>query len=548
MFSLINQIVNNINRTRVYLILANVFLVFFLILFGNLGVLPLPPGNFVFVVMLVLALALYRPSWAFLFFIGTIPLENINLAPMAWGLAIRPYQLLGAAAILGVLFRHFSGKLYFKLLKPQRLDYLLIIFILSGLLSALFWPDKNVTFKIVFILSTFFALYALVRNYIQTEDDVKKVIPFVLSSGMVITFYGIWQNIRFLQGLNGFEVMPGRPNSTFTEPDWLGMYLVLLLSVIYTLWFHFIKKDNSGIDELKIQNAKIKITIQNSKLLWLFIYLILIFILLVLTVSRSAWLGAAAVTVIFLWIFFTDLRFKNWRWKETIYLKLKIVASLIISLAIVYIFHLTNFQLGNRIQSTGTGLQKITIACENRDAINRVSTDTVIENVAELEKYGCRHINLEDIEKEKAEGKEVLEIYRHDPNVKIRSVIYQKSWQEIKQHSILGIGWGRISGVLGTDERGISLNSSNLFLEVWLGSGIVGLFMLVIFLGYIFFSGIKRYFYSRDHLSKTMGLFIIISWFAIIIPNLFNAGILLGFFWVWLAISQVKSGGKLESS
>ena len=35
-------------------------------------------------------------------------------------------------------------------------------------------------------------------------------------------------------------------------------------------------------------------------------------------------------------------------------------------------------------------------------------------------------------------------------------------------------------------------------------------------------------------------LFLILSFFAILIPNLFNAGIMLGFLWIYLAIANMK--------
>jgi hypothetical protein len=212
---------------------------------------------------------------------------------------------------------------------------------------------------------------------------------------------------------------------------------------------------------------------------------------------------------------------------------------------IVYLLNLTDFQLGNRIQSTGTGLQKITVACDpNCDAETRqclVSAGAIIDNISELTQYACYHINLEDIEKEKAAGNIISEIYRKDPNVNIRAEIYQKSQQEIKKNPILGIGWGNIGKILGTDERGTPLNSSNIFLEVWLGSGLLGILAFVAILGYILFNAIRNFFHTSDRMQKTFSLFVIVSWFGLVIFNLFNAGILLGFFWVWLGIMNLQT-------
>ena len=443
-----------------WLLLGNVVLVFFLILLNNLGVIPLREGDFIFFTFLILALALYRPGWVFLFFIGLIPLEIINLAPATFGITIRPYQLVGALIILSIIVRFFSRKLNFKLAKLKWPDYLLMVIVASAFLSALANMKTGMgAMKLSLILASFAALYFLVRNYIQNIDDLKKVIPFFLSSSVVIVLYGIWQNIQFMQGFNGFEAMPGRPNATFTEADWLGIYLALLLSVGYILVYFF---------QLKLENNTEKIT--NSKIykIFLFCFLVFCFILLIITVSRSAWLGAFVSLGVFLVAIFTNLKIdlKNLEWGETIKTKLVIVPALVVAVIAIYIFHLTNFQLGNRIQSTGSGQQKITVSCEEK-----IDLPESVESVADLDQYNCRHINLEEIDSEKANGKYISEIFRKDPNVSIRSQIYRKSWEEIKKHPILGIGWGNIGNVLGQDERGATLNSSNIFLEVWLGSG-----------------------------------------------------------------------------
>jgi hypothetical protein len=543
MLSQLQQFVNSINKPKYYLLLANVLLVFFLILLGNLKVIPLDASDFVFFALLVFMLAIYRPSWAFLIFVGLVPLENINLAPTELGMAVRPYQFLGALLIVALLLRFFTKRLNFKLIKLKLPDYLVIVMTLAGFLSVAAAPDKFVSLKLAVIFATFAALYFLVRNFIQNTDDLKKIIPFFLSSSVVVIFYGIWQNWAYLHNLNNFEVMPGRPNGTFTEADWLGMFLVIVISMFFVLI-----RDRDAISsagdsiylggtDAQILNFRLEIFNEFSMTKFLnYILLVISFILLILTVSRSAWLAALFTMLMLLFIIWTDLRFNVWRWKESIYSGLKILASLVVAVGLIYIFNLTDFQLGNRIQSTGTGLQQITIACAQKINLpEKIATDS------ELTPYACRQINLQDIAANQNEGKYVTSIYRNDPNVATRNEIYQKSLAQIKNNPALGIGWGSISQILGTDARGVPLNSSNIFLETWLGAGLVGFLALVILLGYILFTAVKNYFYASDDLQKTTNLFVIISWFGLVITNLFNAGIFLGFFWVWLAVT-IQSG------
>ena len=514
-----NQIFNTFNKTKSYLIIANVLLVFFLILLSNLGILPLHQNDFIFFAFLTLAFALYRPGWAFLFFIGTLALENINLAPKELGITLRPYQFIGALTMLAIIIRIAVRRINFELPKLKWPDALIGLIILSGFISVINAPDKMLSFKLSIIIVSFGILYALIRIYIQNFEDLKKIVPFFLSSSVIVIIYGIWQNIRFAHNLLSFEVMPGRPNATFAEPDWLGVYLTFCAAVGFSILFYL--------------RFKLKEKFISSQMFLLFIFLVACFVSLILTVSRSAWLTAFLLYVIYATIVWTDLKFKpkDWRFWETARHKWFTVGAMAMALILVYAFHLTTFKLFERAQSTG-GMQKITIACEKE-----VALPSFIPNINELNNYACQHINLEDIEKNKAANKFVTEILRNDPNVNTRKIIYQKSWQEIKNHPILGIGWGSIGKILGIDARGASLNSSNIFLEVYLGSGISGFLAFIGLWIWIIISGIKNF--RQDEEKKIYGLLLILGAVALVVPNLFNAGIMLGTLWLFFGISFI---------
>ncbi|MDP1833443.1 MAG: O-antigen ligase family protein [Candidatus Moranbacteria bacterium] len=526
------------NQNRIFLLGANVSLVLFLIILSNLEILPMGMGDFVFFAILTLALALYRPGWVFLFFASTIMLENINLAPIELGIAIRPYQFFGGMTILAMLIRLLAKRLDFKLARLVWPDYLVIVLALAGFLSAIGSPARGVSLKQSIVLASFAALYFLTRNFLQTSGDIKKTIPFFLSSSATMVGYGIWQNARFAHNLPSFEVMPGRSNATFAEADWLGIYLSLLLAVIYSLIFYLSRKKEASLaGDVQISNFKFQI-FQTT----LYSMLIATYALLILTVSRSAWLGALGVTFIFLFVVFTRLKFRpgDWRWKDVIGFKIRIIGALAISVAAVYFFNLTDFQLGNRLQSTGTGLQKITISCQNEE-LSPNEGDLV--PVEELENIGCRHIDLEEIANEKARGNFVTEVYRDDPNVSIRSAIYGKSWGLIKAHPFWGIGWGSISVYLGQDERGAGLNASNIFLEVWLGSGLIGLVAFIL-LWMVVLARALVDFLQDDPEMENVGIFLLLGFFAILIPNLFNSGIMLGYLWLFLGASFIDNKVK----
>jgi O-antigen ligase len=330
--------------------------------------------------------------------------------------------------------------------------------------------------------------------------------------------------------------MPGRPNGTLPEADWLGLYLLGLLSASYALIYYLTKYTKDA--------KKVALT---------YVYLFLVFATLIISVSRSAWLGAIILTIIYFLYVFTEFKFnyKDWQWRRIIKIKLSVLAVFLVSLFAVYFLHLTTFQLWNRAVSTG-GAQKITISCDpdcGRDALQCVSTGVIIHDVSELAKYNCRHINLEEIEAEKNKGRIITEIERDDPNVNVRAEIYRKSFEEIKNHPVIGIGFENIASVLGQDGRGVNLNSSNIFLEVWLGSGIFGLLSFVFFLGYILLNAVRNIWQAKDPEKVVFALFILLSGLGIIIFNLFNAGLLLGIFWVWLGIgSMFKQDDCIERS
>ncbi len=518
-----------LKRKKVFwLVVASALLVFFLILLNNLKIVPLQWSDFIFFTLLVLALAFYRPSWTFILFLSTIPLENINLTPLILGVTLRPYQFFGALTIVAILIKIITQKLNFRLQKLKAEDYLIIFMLVSGLVTALLGNPifRLANLKLIFILLSFVGFYFLSKNYLQNKNDIKKMMPFLFSTSGVVIIYGLWQNIRFSQGLSSFEVMLGRPNATFTEADWLGVYLVLILSLSYALFFYFAHTLNTP------KNIRARFFVISNYVLLLAVYM-----LLILTVSRSAWLAGVVVTGLFLLIVLTNLQFnfQKWKGKETLIWSGKLFTTFLVSLALIFLFKLTIFQLFNRVQSTQTGLQKITVACEisNKKDFN---LPTQIENVSELKKYGCRFIKLEEIKKAKKAGEIVTQTYRPDPNVVVRGQIYQKSWQAIKEHPLLGIGWGSIGPMLGQDEQGNYLNASNIFLETWLGLGMGGFLALVVLWIIILFRAIKSYRQANGYLAKSWNLFIIISWVGWLIVNLFNAGMLLGVFWLWLGV------------
>lgn len=522
MLRILEKLLRSIDPTRIALLFGSVVFSVALIALHNSGILPLGLGDFVFFSFLVLLFALYRPEWTFLFFIGSLPFEVVNVAPVEIGIMLRPYQWIGILTLAAVAILFFSGRLSFSFPKIRRLDGLLFLFWMGSLLAISGAPDRSVSLKQSIILLSFIALYALVRIFVRTIDDLKVSLAFFLGSATVVALYAIWQNVRFVMGLDAFEIMPGRPNSVFTEPDWLGVYDMVMICLVYVLLFY---QHRFGATKFHV-----------PKYVGLYGALLLFFVTLILTVARSAWLGVVVVTGVFLaCILMRDTKsISEWKWRSAIFQAIGIVFVGVASLGVVMVFHLTTFQLSNRAQSVASGLQKITVACETDTALPEK-----IGTIDELAAYGCRHITLEEKEMVRTGGETVKEIYRNDPNVDIRKLIYMKTRNVLGEHFLTGVGWGSSGLFLGRDERGAGLNASNMFLEVWLGSGLIGLIAFAVLWFSIGIMSLRQLFvmYQEDASRIAVYLFIVLSWIGLTIFNLFNSGVLLGFFWVWLAIA-----------
>jgi hypothetical protein len=269
-------------------------------------------------------------------------------------------------------------------MEPRWFDAFWPLVAVGGFLGIAMAPDIILSAKQAVIVTSFVGLYFLGRIFFRTMYDLRQALPFFLLSSAVVAGYALWQNIRFAEGLESYQVMTGRPNALFPEADWLGMFLLLPLGIgLYLL-------------TLLVWRGRVIGSSMNRALLYggLLSFLILILTTLILTMARSAWLGAAMLVFSFGLFFLLRLKSETGRFfGHTSWLfSALLVGMLMVSVGIVESTRLSPFHLLNRIESTG-GLQKITVACES------VATPPVaIGTTDELAAYGCRHINLEDIE------------------------------------------------------------------------------------------------------------------------------------------------------
>lgn len=471
----------------------------------------------VFLVMclVVCGFALYRPVMVFAIFVGLIPLEIINIAPDVIGISLRPYQLLVIAAIFGIvsilLFRKKIGTLF----RWNIFDVVVVTLFFASVVSALINASSGGVIKQTVVFSSFCVIYFVTRFFVRTKKEVIALFPLFISSGVVVSLYAITQNILFSVNLFHLEVMPGRPNATFVEPDWLGVYLVFVFTVCLSyLYYNAYHKHLWRFFDIALYGATF-----------------LIMVAMTITVARSAWMGTGAVAFVYFVFLITQKKYKlfarHFLWTSSL---------IFMSIVSVVIFQFTDFELDNRVESTKTGRQEITVACStpaSRDALMRIG---YVAHIDELVQYDCAHIDLEDIDREMSLGNYVFKIDRDDPNIAVRSDVYKKTIVAFAQQPIFGYGWGSSARIYGVDAAGTPLNASNIFFETAIATGVGGLIIICAFLlGVVCFAVVIMRTKS-SMLDNSIALFGVLGIVGIVVPNLFNAGLFLGFVWVYFGM------------
>lgn len=473
-----------------------------------LGVLPLTMEYFVFYSVLLFLFSLWRPNLAFLLVIGVLPLEIVSVTPPEWGIGLRPYQWLSALLGLSLLVQLATRRLRWPLFGWTAFDTALAVFAASVLLSGLI--NGGVAPKQSIVVLSFVYIYFLARIFLARWEDAVQAFTFFALPASLVLGWGVVQNILFLRGGEAYAVMPGRPNGLLPEPDWLGLFILFLLAPALAILAGRIRSGDT-IRALLFPSAALAF-------LWM---------ILLLTVSRSAWLGAGALITVFATIAFRE-RGATFHFRDALLFVKIVVVTGAIAIGVSQGIPLTRFVLFDRAESTFSHDQVITIACPTeRPLPERIAA------IEELVALGCEHITLEERAERNLGGEWITTIERPDPNVGIRKTLYAKTQAALMESPVFGVGWGNMGPRLGTDERGASYNTSNLFLEIWAGGGIVALLAFLAFLA-LALRALYQAVQSGQLLIRAATLAAL--WAGVLAFNLFNAGLLLGFFFVSLAV------------
>ncbi len=481
---------------------------------------PLAPIDLIFFSTLLFLLSLYRPNWGFLFFLAIISFETVNVFPESFGFSLRPYQWQFLILVSALSIRIISRKSSWPLFRFQPLDGWLALIPVGAWVSGVLSGGEGI--RLAAIVTSFYTLYLLSRVFFTTSRDIQIGGAVFFAGGLATLLFGLIQNIAFEKGILLQMIMPGRPNAMLAEPDWFGFFAVILLVFTYTAL------------QRALQSEERQASLQLPPIIGFALLLIPISTALLLTVSRSAWLAGFMALIV--WTISLVIIQGREALRSILQTAELGAIAFAIALFLAVDLPLTRFDLLNRAESTATGFQEITVACSEP-----VDLPVRIQTLAELSTYDCRHIALEERAALRAAGLSIQLVQRPDPNIVIRSEIYRQTWAQIRTHPFTGIGWGNIGDILGRDERGAAYNTSNVWFETLLGSGLLGLLGLAGALCSILWQGVRMILRPAAH-EQSMALslpavFSIVT--AFVIFNLFNAGLLIGLVWVLFATVPV---------
>lgn len=151
-------------------------------------------------------------------------------------------------------------------------------FLFVLMLAVGYAPDFTHAIKSYLSLMSNAAMFALALALVKTQADYGRWMRIVLLSSLIPVFYGF---IDYAMGGKFYGDAGIRVASTFTHPNILAFYLVLII----TLSFYFIKS---------------KVIYISPAVKWVLpLYIIIMIALLLLTKTRSAWIACTAFFVLY---------------------------------------------------------------------------------------------------------------------------------------------------------------------------------------------------------------------------------------------------------
>jgi O-antigen ligase len=150
-------------------------------------------------------------------------------------------------------------------------------FLISAFASTIISPDPMKALRIFLVLSSYAAAFALPFSLVRSKEKALQCLLIIMCSSVVPVTYA------FVELATGSAATESgiRLKSTFTHPNIFAFYLVCLLALIM-----FMLRSSLGSLSPRVRS-------------WFVLYLPVTIIFIALTGTRSAWVGAAILIVIY---------------------------------------------------------------------------------------------------------------------------------------------------------------------------------------------------------------------------------------------------------
>lgn len=449
-----------------------------------------------------------KPLFFLLVFLIPFEIYQLNFGGI---IDLRPYQIATIALLVIVGYGYAKGTISWKdLMRPARspVSKILAIYFIVSLVSLANTPDLRRGLQETLVLLSFLVIYWLIVYFIRAKSDAINVLYLIVFSGLIASIVGLFQVLAYKNGYELIEVMPGRPNSVLPEPDWFGFFMVVALAALLSI--RYLKPSGSkllGLNLGFLSNYYFQLFSQ-----------VLFFMMIILTVARASWLAAVGIIGLYLFLLLIE---KKTSLSLAFGQGVRMALVFFVSLAVIQVFGLTNFSLKDRFLSIVT-MQEVHTVMVDPESGEEIS------------------IQKEKAQEYRKKGVIVKSKKFKDINIDRRLNAFSDNIDIVTKHPVLGIGFGGINAVFGDD-----INANNIFLEIMIATGVVGLMVFTPIFYYIFREWAAYYFKKRSPANLGFLLFIVLGLSAVVIPNVFNSGIFLGFFWLYLGIAASLLDYKL---
>ena len=171
-----------------------------------------------------------------------------------------------------------------RTLKFESFDVAVLVFMAIMLLGGLVSVSVVSSLKSAAVFLCFMSGYFLVVNLINTAERVERCVNAMLLSSLAVALYGIVQYVTgsadsMWQDTNMFSDISGRVVSTFSNPNVLAEYLIMMLPIAGAMMITSAKKAKKAFYPLTF---------------------VTLGICLIFTWSRGAWLGFIIAAILFM--------------------------------------------------------------------------------------------------------------------------------------------------------------------------------------------------------------------------------------------------------